>query len=177
MTPIRSPRLFLVLVFCLWFGCISLLSLGIWRCIGNPLQAQDDYDDGGGSFFFEGGDDSGDMETMDDGNYDDGNQDDYDANEEELTPLQERLLDRQEERLDRLWERGAIDDNEYEDRLDRFAETIGANLEQNQDVGGYDPGWQERYTDWQQYQQNSNLNVDQKKLYIDYVRQIVRAHV
>ncbi len=159
MTPIRSPRIDVVIVFGLCLGFFALLGIGTCQIIGNPLQAQDDFDDdGGGSFFFDSGDDGEDMEAMDEGEYDEG--------DEELTPLQERLLEREEERMDRLWERGVIDDDQYEERMDNFMEKIGVS----QDTSDYDPGWQERYTDWQQYPQNSELNVDQKRLYMDYVR-------
>jgi hypothetical protein len=159
MTPIRSSRVLIASKVGFWLFLVSLLSLECWQNCGSALQAQDDDEDGGFFFFFDNGDEEEEMEAMEDGDYEDEGED------EELTPLQERLLERQEERLDRLYERGVIDDEQYEERMDNFMESIGVS----QDTSDYEPGWQERYSDWQQYQQNDQLNVDQKRLYMDYV--------
>jgi hypothetical protein len=79
----------------------------------------------------------------------------------------EDRFEREEERLDRLWERGRLSDDQYDRLLDSAASRLGVEA---QEYATYDPGWQQRQVYWQQTQQNPNLNVEQKKLALEYVK-------
>jgi hypothetical protein len=79
----------------------------------------------------------------------------------------EDRYERQEERLDRLWEKGLISDSKYNQLLDDAAKRLGV---QDPEFVNYNPGWQGRQTQYQQMQTAAPLNVDQKKLAIEYVK-------
>lgn len=72
-----------------------------------------------------------------------------------------------EERLGRLWGRGRISYNQYDTFLNSLSKRLGTS---DHDYGNYQSGWEHRHQQYQQLQQNSNWNVEQKKLGLEYVK-------
>ena len=80
---------------------------------------------------------------------------------------QEDRFGREEDRLNRLWEQGKISEERYNELLNASANRLGSEDSQ---FGNYQPGWQERQSEWQRFQQNPDYNVEQKKLTLEYVK-------
>ncbi|MFO1019416.1 MAG: hypothetical protein U0903_01760 [Planctomycetales bacterium] len=70
-------------------------------------------------------------------------------------------------RYQNLWLRGRLSNQNYERFLDAAISRIGHN---DQDIGNYNPGWEQRRNQYQQIQNQGNLNIDQKRLGMDYVK-------